>query len=277
MNHSASVTVDDCTDCLIIIGPCKGSVFIRDCKSCLVYAICQQFRTRDCELGVFLFCSTAPIIEESTVEFFPLMLYYNKIGEHMNSAGLSPFTNLWSRVHDFTPNGRQPRFILYKEPTPGSLSDFQKSKISKIFGIEGLSFHEDESFLFVTEADRNPDPSMERVLVLFKMVENTPIEKFYAEAVLFLRDLTTKHHLKLLTTNDFVVQKGELQTILQSKSVKHSGRIITMEITGRDVRAILSSTAKQLSAKDVVEIVAADKTSKYKEKLYRLAEVQNSV
>jgi hypothetical protein len=50
-----------------------------------------------------------------------------------------------------------------------------------------------------------------------------------------------------------------------------------MEITGRDVRAILSSTAKQLSAKDVVEIVAADKTSKYKEKLYRLAEVQNSV
>jgi hypothetical protein len=55
------------------------------------------------------------------------------------------------------------------------------------------------------------------------MVENTPIEKFYAEAVLFLRDLTTKQHLKLLTTKDFVVQKGELQTILQSKSVKHTG------------------------------------------------------
>ena len=55
------------------------------------------------------------------------------------------------------------------------------------------------------------------------MFEDTPIETFYSEAIEFLRNLLIKHHLRLLTTKDFVVQKGELQTILQNKSVKHSG------------------------------------------------------
>ena len=55
------------------------------------------------------------------------------------------------------------------------------------------------------------------------MVEDVPLEKFYSNAVQFLRKLLHDNRLKLLTTRDFVVQKGELQNILQNKSVKHSG------------------------------------------------------
>ena len=48
-------------------------------------------------------------------------------------------------------------------------------------------------------------------------------------------------------------------------------------VTGQNARAIASNVAKHMNAKDSIEIIPADKTAKYKEKLYRLAEVQNSV
>ena len=68
---SNTVTVDDCINCKIFIGPVKvfeeyfasflcqglclhrmsfikGSVFIRDCTNCVVVVASGQFRTRDC-------------------------------------------------------------------------------------------------------------------------------------------------------------------------------------------------------------------------------------
>ena len=63
---SAAVTIDDCTDCRILVGPVDGryqtcsnnihttqsckngclvcSLFLRDCQSCVVIAACHQFR-----------------------------------------------------------------------------------------------------------------------------------------------------------------------------------------------------------------------------------------
>ena len=93
LDQTASITVDDCRDCLIICGPCRGrffshliilfpkiffsSLFLRDCKNLLVLAICQQFRTRDCQhLNAHLFCTTCPTIEETNLKVAPLLLNY---------------------------------------------------------------------------------------------------------------------------------------------------------------------------------------------------------
>ena len=32
LDHCAQVTIDDCEDCEVIIGPCSDAVFARDCK-----------------------------------------------------------------------------------------------------------------------------------------------------------------------------------------------------------------------------------------------------
>lgn len=55
------------------------------------------------------------------------------------------------------------------------------------------------------------------------MLETVPLDQFYSNATKFLHDLLNKNQLKLLATKDFIVQKGELQTVLQSKSTKHTG------------------------------------------------------
>jgi hypothetical protein len=34
MQSSDTVQVDDCADCVFLIGPVSGSVFLRDCKGC---------------------------------------------------------------------------------------------------------------------------------------------------------------------------------------------------------------------------------------------------
>ena len=104
-DHCASINVDDCEDCTLFLGCCKGSVFIRDCTNVRVLTLCQQLRTRDCnKLDIFLHCTTMPIIEESTqVRVHCAQVHYALLGEHMRRAQLSTFNNNWSRVHDFTP------------------------------------------------------------------------------------------------------------------------------------------------------------------------------
>jgi protein XRP2 len=46
LDHVEQVTIDDCDDCEIVIGPAESSVFVRDCKNCTFHVMCQQLRTR---------------------------------------------------------------------------------------------------------------------------------------------------------------------------------------------------------------------------------------
>ncbi|KAE9417534.1 hypothetical protein Angca_006823, partial [Angiostrongylus cantonensis] len=105
LDHTSTITVDDCTGCLIVLGPCAGSVFLRECRSCTVLVACQQLRTRDCRsLRIALHCSTQPIIEEtSDAIFHPLALHYDSFIDDMIAAHLSIFTSYSTSVHDFTP------------------------------------------------------------------------------------------------------------------------------------------------------------------------------
>lgn len=58
------------------------SVFVRDCRECVVVGACGQFRTRDCSrLEVYLLCQTQPIIEASSkMKFGCFQAFYPQLG-----------------------------------------------------------------------------------------------------------------------------------------------------------------------------------------------------
>ncbi|WKY04152.1 hypothetical protein Q1695_005267 [Nippostrongylus brasiliensis] len=120
LDYTSTITVDDCSDCLIVLAPCAGSVFIRDCESCTVLVACQQLRTRDCRgLRLALHCATQPIIEETTnAVFHPLTLHYDKFTDDMIGARLSPFFSHSTSVHDFTPEKSELHYRLSSDVLP---------------------------------------------------------------------------------------------------------------------------------------------------------------
>lgn len=103
LDHTTQVQVDDCINCKIFIGPCDGSVFIRDCKDCTLNVATRQLRTRDCaNLKIGLYCATQPSIETSTcVEFSCWRGAYPGLTQHFGAAKLDPSKNTWMQVYDF--------------------------------------------------------------------------------------------------------------------------------------------------------------------------------
>ena len=116
-DNSAMVTIDDCQNCVIFLGPIKGSVFIRNCKNLKCAIACQQFRSRDCQkIETFLYCQTQPIIESSTgMKFSCFQYYYPELEEQFQSADLSVYNNTWSTIHDFTPVEQSANWSLIPE------------------------------------------------------------------------------------------------------------------------------------------------------------------
>ena len=58
--------IDDCVDCRVVVGPCMGSVFLRDCVGCTFSVAAKQLRLRNVlrsELRVFVDQPEAFIVE----------------------------------------------------------------------------------------------------------------------------------------------------------------------------------------------------------------------
>mmetsp|Transcript_59808 Transcript_59808/g.135318 ORF Transcript_59808/g.135318 Transcript_59808/m.135318 type:complete len:1220 (-) Transcript_59808:205-3864(-) len=108
LDHTTNVTVDKCSRCIVFIGPCESSIFVRDCVDCKFFIACQQFRARDLtRCKVWMFCSTEPVLEVSPgLQIGCLAVGYPELPEHLSKAGLSPWNNRWSEVHNFTPEHR---------------------------------------------------------------------------------------------------------------------------------------------------------------------------
>lgn len=106
LDHTSQVQVDDCVNCKIVIGPCSGSIFIRDCSDCEIVTASRQLRTRDCkDLLLSVYCATQPSIETSIrLTFFPWAATYPELTSHFEAAGLDPSKNNWHKVYDF--NGK---------------------------------------------------------------------------------------------------------------------------------------------------------------------------
>lgn len=114
LDHLNSVNIDDCTDCVVILGPTQGSVFLRNCSKVRIASACQQLRARDCTaVDFWLCCTTQPSIEAcSDMRFGCLTLMYEEFPDQLKNARLSPFNNHWSEVYDFTPSRPEPNWTL---------------------------------------------------------------------------------------------------------------------------------------------------------------------
>lgn len=96
--------VDECSACEMLIGPCEGATFIRDCKNCTFWVATRQLRTRNCTAcQFFLHSHTEPIIEASKdLGFAPFAASYTGLAEHMAAAKMDPGKNFWNAIYDFT-------------------------------------------------------------------------------------------------------------------------------------------------------------------------------
>ncbi|KAJ3269173.1 hypothetical protein HDV01_001719 [Terramyces sp. JEL0728] len=97
------VTVDAIKDSLVFIGPCEGSIFIRDCQNCTFICAGQQLRLRGCtNLYMNIYCNGQPIIETSSDICFSCFNFnYPELPGLFQKAGLNVYKNDWIGVYDF--------------------------------------------------------------------------------------------------------------------------------------------------------------------------------
>ena len=147
-----SVQVDDCENCLFVFGPTMGSIFLRNCSNCRVLCLCGQLRTRDVTHTTFsLYCQSKPVIESSSDLRFASYASthgYFQLLHQMGRARLSPFTNLWNNIHDFTSKGNGNHFTI----VPQSEVECESfcPRLSAL--VPQLVEEEEDSLLFQTDA-----------------------------------------------------------------------------------------------------------------------------
>ena len=105
LDYSSGMFIDDCINCIIITGPCSGSIFMRTSKNCTLSTISRQLRFRDCEnIKVYTHCPTDPAVESSFNIFFaPFNVFYPHLKEHFIKAGFNKDEeNHINTPYDFT-------------------------------------------------------------------------------------------------------------------------------------------------------------------------------
>ena len=95
--------IDDCTNCEFILGPCSGSLFIRDCSDLCVTAACMQLRLRDVNnADFFVHTETDPAVESSTfVTLRPLNMLQPNLANAFAEAKLKADENRFKHAADF--------------------------------------------------------------------------------------------------------------------------------------------------------------------------------
>ncbi len=183
-DHCASVTIDDCVDCLIFIGPVESSIFIRNCQNCNCVFLSRQLRTRDCDSCNFkLFCATRPVIENSKqLGFGCFDCTYANLPAQLGSAKLSVYNNYWSNVYDFTPSAA-PNWHFLEDTLEDLLKD-DVTRYQKSYGVLGAS---PGSSICKTRGERPCSDSF-HFLVLFQLDDE-------AESIHLLHELKEKGSL----------------------------------------------------------------------------------
>ncbi|CAJ0933254.1 unnamed protein product, partial [Mesorhabditis belari] len=231
LDHSATVTVDDCTNCLIVIGPCAGSVFLRDSNDCTVWAVCQQFRTRDCNtLTLALHCATQPIIENSRpITFHPIYLDFPLISEQMLNARLSPFSNNANSVHDFTPDKYVPN---YKHSTKALLP---KPPLSLLLpSKDQLSFEANTSFFVVSP----PSEDDSQLSILYSTQRDGELIEIFFQRCLSMLSLVRREAILCVGTRDVLATRADLENCLDTCPEFNSGHLVAVYLCCSSTKAI---------------------------------------
>jgi len=103
-DQTAQVFVDFCKRCLVLLGPCESSAFVRDCEDCTFWLAVQQLRTVNCKRCTFyLYARSEPVIESSEdMAFAPWAARYPGCTSQFLQSKFVPNRNLWNAVFDFT-------------------------------------------------------------------------------------------------------------------------------------------------------------------------------
>ena len=103
LDHTDQITIDDCQNCIVFVGASSSSIFIRNCENCYFAIAAQQLRLYACKHSTLeIFCMTRPIIE-SSASLTIMCLRWTFFGQEsvFEDAGLVPWDNRWSEIHDF--------------------------------------------------------------------------------------------------------------------------------------------------------------------------------
>lgn len=265
VDRTDSVVIESCRDCVVFLGPVAGSVFLRGCTGMKVVAACRQLRLRDCEsVDILLHCATLPVVESSRRIRFGCwslgsLAGYPGYAAQLSQASMSPFSNFWSEIHDFT-------------PAAGSWSLLPPSAtMTSLLEEAGMArFPVSEAGLRALEAVQDPaDPDARPVPRTLGRGAAEP-----AVGALFMATLATKadeanlHRLlagaalssdtSLVDTRELNLDKDKAQ-LLGLKEVT-AGRVVAMEFKGGgDIRGRVELAAREAGLKEMAVLSTADK------------------
>lgn len=251
-DHINTVTIDDCKQCKIFVGPTKGSIFLRDSSDCTLVAACGQFRTRDCrKINVFLCCNTQPIIEATTsIKLGCFQYWYPELESQFKCADLSPYNNLWWNVHDFTPLiGESSNWTLLGEcykvhdymslPESPELRDIEVSNSKSVVPLTigkrtRRHHHEDDVSLVLVFSDEKQD---ERAKLI---VERMVARKEKGQPI-----------VELIQTRQIQLDICDVERIFETTQVRKNaanGPLIALQFAGSgslsQARVVVNSVAK---------------------------------
>eukprot|EP00826_Nyctotherus_ovalis_P041347 TRINITY_DN4147_c0_g1_i1.p1 TRINITY_DN4147_c0_g1~~TRINITY_DN4147_c0_g1_i1.p1 ORF type:complete len:245 (-),score=72.96 TRINITY_DN4147_c0_g1_i1:445-1179(-) len=105
-DYTPAVNMYLCEDCEVYIGPCSGSVYIRNSKNCRVVVATAQLRVYNCyNFDLLVFSTSDPSIEQcSELRFGCFDFAYAELKEQFKQARLNVWNSVWSEVYDFTPS-----------------------------------------------------------------------------------------------------------------------------------------------------------------------------
>ncbi|KJH52776.1 tubulin binding cofactor [Dictyocaulus viviparus] len=242
LDRTATVTIDDCTDCFVVLAPCSGSsvklileqfsVFLRECQHCTVLVACQQLRTRDCHtIRIASHCITQPIIEEtSDIVFHPLTLHYDTFVGDMIAANLSIFTSCTASVHDFTAEKGTLHCRISNEVLP--LSSEQVAVLNK----HGVSADRQDSDIPLYESRISPS-----YYYYIGYSKDVPLRQFIEQCLKVVRAVSSSPCLRLVSTFEVDVDNRVMTSI--DKMYKDLSTLVVIEVCGRedDIEQLMST------------------------------------
>ncbi|XP_007644718.2 tubulin-specific chaperone C isoform X1 [Cricetulus griseus] len=89
--------------CKVLCGPVSTSVFLEDCRDCILAVACQQLRVHTTkDTRIFLQVTSRAIVEDcSGIQLAPYTWNYPGIDKDFQDSGLDRSRNNWNQVDDF--------------------------------------------------------------------------------------------------------------------------------------------------------------------------------
>lgn len=259
MDHTDTVTIDDCINCQLFIGPCAGSVFFRDCQDCKVVVACQQFRTRDCKkMDFFLCCATQPIIESSSaMKFACFQFFYPELEGQFEAAKLSVFNNNWGNIHDYTPAAGERTWSLLPEAASTHVHEYVD--VPDQLSDRNISTSETMSVIPLTLGTRRK-PFDESCLVVFFHDNNTK-----ANIRGLLVEQEHKRSQVLVQTKEVTMKPEDVARIFGSEDYKiaaDKGPVIGLEFNGNNCVQSTNDAVKEACRNSLSNIYVSSSPEK---------------